>query len=68
VGHGIEKAPDIRVRHPVHSFPEDTDMQGVQRIVLTTPRSEPIGKTDEILLVDGFQNCRDRLLDNLGGR
>jgi hypothetical protein len=40
-------------------------MQGVQRIVLTASRSEPVGKTDEVFLVDGFQNCRNRLLDDL---
>jgi hypothetical protein len=60
VGHGIEKAPDVRVKHPVHSFPENADVQGVQRIVLTASRSEPIGKTDEVLLVDDgdvMQQC-----------
>jgi hypothetical protein len=65
VGHGIEKAPDIRVEHPVHSLPKNADVQGVQRIVLTASWSEPIGKPDEVLLVDSFQNCRDRLLDGL---
>ena len=40
-------------------------MQSVQRIVLATPRPEPIGKPDEVLLVDRLQNCRDRLLDDL---
>jgi hypothetical protein len=40
-------------------------VKGVQRIVLTASRSEPIGKADEVLLVDSFQYCRDRLLDDL---
>lgn len=62
MGHGIEKAPDIRVEHPVHSLPKNADVQGVQRIVLTASRSEPIGKPDEVLLVDSFQNCRDGLV------
>jgi hypothetical protein len=33
--------------------------------ILKRWRSESIGKTDEVLLVDGFQNCRDRLPDDL---
>ena len=65
MGHGIEKAPDVRVKHPVHSLPEDADVESVQRIVLTASWSEPIGKADEVLLVDGFQYCRNRLLDDL---
>src|SRR5262245_39158186 len=65
VGHGIIKALDIRVEHPVHPLPQDTDVKCVQRIMLAAPRSEPIGKPDEVLLVNRFQNCRDRLLDDL---
>src|ERR1700751_4571600 len=61
----IHEWPDIRIKHPVHSFPENADVKSVQRIVLTASRSEPVGKTDEVLLVDGFQNCRNRLLDDL---
>ena len=65
VGHGIEKAPDIRIEHPVHLFPEDTDMESVQRIMLAAPRSESVGEPKEVFLVDCFENRRDRLLDDL---
>src|SRR5262245_11809464 len=65
VGHGIVKALDIRIEHPVHPLPQDTDVESIQRIMLAAPRPEPIGKPDEVLLVDRFQNCRDRLLDDL---
>ena len=44
VGHGIEKALDVRIEHPVHLLPEDPDVKGVQRIVLATLRSESIGE------------------------
>jgi hypothetical protein len=40
VGHGIVKAPDIRIEHPVHPLPEDADMKGVQRIMLAAPRPD----------------------------
>jgi hypothetical protein len=43
VGHGIEEAPDIRVKHPVHLLPENAGVEGVQRIVLAAPRPESVG-------------------------
>src|SRR5215468_2636639 len=65
VGHGIVKAPDIRIEHPVHPLPQDPDVESIQRIVLASSWPEPIGKPDEVLLVDRLQNRRDRLLDHL---
>jgi hypothetical protein len=52
VGRGIEKAPDIRVKHPVHTSPQNAGVQSVQRIVLAASRPEPIGEANEVLLVD----------------
>jgi hypothetical protein len=40
-------------------------VESVQRIVLATPRPEPIGEADEVLLVDRLQHRHDRLLDDL---
>jgi len=54
VGHGIIKALDIRIEHPVHPLPHDAGVESIQRIMLATPRPEPIGETDEVLLVDRF--------------
>ena len=65
MGHGIEEALDIRVEHPVYLPPQDADMESVQRIVLPAPRSEAIGETDEVFLVDRLQHCHDCLLNNL---
>src|ERR1700722_13772887 len=39
-------------------------MQGVQRIVLATPRPESVGEPEKVLLVDCFENHRYRLLDD----
>src|ERR1700746_51761 len=58
MGHGIEKAPDIRVKHPVHLPPENADMEGVQRIVLAASRPESVGEPEEVLLVDGLESWR----------
>jgi hypothetical protein len=65
VGHGIEEAPDIRVKHPVHLLPENAGMEGVQRIMLAAPRPESVGEPKKVFLVDCFENRRDRLLDDL---
>ena len=65
MGHGIEKAPDIRIEHPVHASPQNPGMESIQRIVLATPRPEPIGEADEVLLVDRLQHPHDGLLDDL---
>src|SRR5208282_6820734 len=64
MGHGIEEAPDIRVEHPIHLLPENAGMEGVQRIVLASPRPESVGEPEKVLLVDCFENRRDRLLDD----
>src|SRR6266403_5454940 len=64
MGHGIEKALDIRIQHPVHLLPVYPGVESVQRIVLTAPRSESIRKAEEILLVDGLQNVHDGLLND----
>src|SRR5262249_28075686 len=55
VGHGIVKAPDIRIEHPVHPLPQDTNVESIQRIVLTSSWPEPIGKPDEVILLDRLQ-------------
>src|ERR1700686_4291154 len=65
MGHGIEEAPDIRIKHPVHLLPEDADMERVQRIVLAASWPESVGEPKEVFLVDCFENRRNRLLDDL---
>jgi hypothetical protein len=39
-------------------------MESVQCIVLATSRPESIGASEEVFLVDGLENRRDRLLDD----
>ena len=65
MGHGIEKALDVRVKHPVHLLPINPGVESIQRIVLAAPRSESIREAEKILLVDGLQDVHDGLLDDL---
>ena len=59
-----KEALDICVEHPIHLFPHESGVKGVQRIVLAAPRPEPIGKAKKVRLVDGLQNVHGRLLDD----
>jgi len=68
MGHGIEKALDIRIQHPVHLLPVNPGVESVQRIMLAAPRSESVREAEKILLVDGLQNVHDCLLDDTRGR
>ena len=62
MGHCIKKAPDIRIKHPVHTSPENAGMESVQRIVLAAPRSEPVGEPKEVEHVWlPFSTCRTLL-------
>jgi hypothetical protein len=65
LAHGIEEALDIRVQHPVHRFPVDPGMEGVQRVVLAPSRPEAVREAQEVHLVDRLQNKHHRLLDDL---
>jgi hypothetical protein len=49
----IKERPDIGVEDPAHIPEVDPIRQGVQRIVLRTPRSESIGEAKKVRLIDG---------------
>src|SRR5262245_15431357 len=54
----------IRIEHPVHPLPQDADVESIQRIMLASSWPKPVGKPDEVLLVDRLQNRRNRLLES----
>src|SRR5689334_22656791 len=60
-----EERPDISVEDEVHLSAADPDDQGIQRVVLTAPWSEPTREPEEVLLVDRVQYRGHRLLDDL---
>jgi len=61
----IEEPRDIGVQYPVHLSLVDPDRQRIQRIVLATPRPEPVAEPQEIFLPDRIQHFHQRALDNL---
>ena len=60
-----EAVADVRVEHPVHLPLQDPGRERIQRIVRAAPRTEPIGETEEVRLVDGVQHLDDGPLDDL---
>jgi hypothetical protein len=62
---GIEEAADVGIEHPVHLSRHDSDRERVQRLVRVATRSEPIGETEEVRLVDGVQHLDRGSLDDL---
>jgi len=52
MAHGIEEALDVRGEHPVHLPPVHPGVKRIQRVMLATPRPEPIGEAHEVCLVD----------------
>src|SRR5260370_7066819 len=47
----IEESRDISVYYPVHLRAGNPDSQGVQRIVLTASRPEPVREPEEVFFV-----------------
>ena len=60
-----KKGLDVAIKHPVDAPPTDPERECIQRLVLTTLRSEPVAEPQELRLVDRRQDCNHRRLDDL---
>jgi hypothetical protein len=61
----VEEASDVGIEHPVHLSPVDSGGQGIQSKMRTSPRSEAVGKAEEVDLVDRTQDLNDGALGDL---
>src|SRR5256886_1130901 len=61
----IQKAFDVKIEHPVHLPRQQSRVERIQRLMLASPRSEPVRKAEKIRLVDGVQHLDRRTLDDL---
>ena len=61
----IEKAPDVRAENPIHFPPHDSQPERIQRIMLSSPRSEPIRESQKVLFVNLIEDCHHCVLGNL---
>ena len=62
---GIEEATDVGIEHPVHPLREEPDRERVQGRMRAAPRSESVGKAEEVDLVDRVEHLDDGTLDDL---
>src|SRR6266446_9388791 len=53
------------MRRPAHALLGESDRERIQRIMLATPRSEPVREPEELFLIDRVQDFHHRLLDYL---
>lgn len=64
LAHFVEERPDVGVQNVVHPPVGNSDHQRVQRIVLPTPRAEPVREPEEVLLVYRVQDFHRAPLDD----
>ena len=65
VGNPIEKAFDVQIEHPVHFSRQQSRVQRIQRLMLASPWSEPVRKSEKVRFVDSIQHLDRRALDDL---
>ena len=61
----IEKAANVNIEHPVHFSRKQSRVERVQRLMLASPGSEPVGEPEEIRFVDSVQHLDRCTLDDL---
>src|SRR5437764_3315735 len=61
----IQKAFDVKIEHPVHLPCQQSRVERVQRLMLASPRSEPVRKAEKIRFIDGVQHLDRGALDDL---
>src|SRR6266478_3931766 len=64
VGKPIEKSFDVQIEHPVHLSRQQSRIERVQRLMLASPRPEPIRESKKIRFVDSVQHFDRRALDD----
>jgi hypothetical protein len=65
VAHVVKETSNVRIEHPVHSFPLDAHRQRVQRLMWAATGPEPIRKAFEVDLINLIENRNHSLLNNL---
>src|ERR1700677_3459153 len=65
VAHVVKEATNVRIEHPVHSFPLDARRQRVQPLMRAATGSKPVRKAFEVDLIDLVENRHRGLLNDL---
>jgi hypothetical protein len=60
----VEEATNVCVQHPVHFPSSDAHRKSVECLMRSTPRPKPIGKPQEVRLIDGVEDLNNGPLDD----
>jgi hypothetical protein len=61
---GAKVTTDVCIKHPAYPFRHDSPIKGIQGIMWTAPRAEPVRKSEKVRLIDPVQHFHHRALDN----
>src|SRR5215813_653150 len=64
VAHVVKEATNVRIQHPVHSFPLDAHRQRVQRLMWAATGPEPVREALEVDLIDLVEDRHHCLLND----
>ena len=64
VAHVIEEATDVRIEHPIHLPPLQSDRERIERLMRTAARTEPVGEALEVDLINLIEDRHHGLLDD----
>ena len=64
VAHVIEEATDVRIEHPIHLPPLQSDRERIERLMRTATRTEPVGEAFEVDLINLIEDRHHGLLDD----
>ncbi len=64
VAHVIEEATDVRIEHPVHLLPLQSNHERIERLMRTAARTEPVGEALEVDLINLIEDRHHGLLDD----
>src|SRR5487761_1802956 len=52
----IQEPPKVEIEHPVHLSRQQSRVECVQRLVLASPRPEPVREAEKVRFVNGVQH------------
>src|SRR6267378_3756370 len=65
VGDCSKEVTNVSIKHPVHFLPYESYPERIQRLMLASPRTEPVREPQEVLFIDLVEDRNHCVLDDL---
>src|SRR6266478_10016933 len=65
VGDCSKEVTNVGIKHPVHFLPYESYPERIQRLMLASPRTEPVREPQEVLFIDLVEDRNHCVLDDL---